>query len=68
MSNPDATASDVNATSNKEPFNCIRTLSFRSRRLSAERKQTPRFVEIPRNWIGLKEALEGGTRLRSKRS
>jgi hypothetical protein len=42
--------------------NCIKTASkphlFDPLRLSAERKQTPHIVEIPRNWIGLKEALE----------
>ena len=42
--------------------NRIKTVSkphlFDPLRLSAERKQTPHIVEIPRNWIGLKEALE----------
>jgi hypothetical protein len=38
--------------------NCIKPLLFDPLRLSAERKQTPHVVEIPRNWIGLKEALE----------
>jgi hypothetical protein len=44
------------------PANRIKTVSkpllFDPFGLSAERKQTPHIVERPRNWIGLKEALE----------
>jgi hypothetical protein len=38
--------------------NGIKNLLFGPLRLSAERKQILHIVEIPRNWMGLKEALE----------